>query len=128
MATQASPVAIGDDAPGYSSATIRPVARVESWGPVAVPLETIDPAEIYLETIDPGTGARCRVYPAWSAPPEWRLVTPGARAALLVRATVTGRAVVRWGGARWIRGRLEIVGDGEASRFLPCWLIVGEAL
>ena len=125
MATLAPPpVRIGDDLPGYRSSTVRPVVRVETWASYGIRMEPIDLASIYIGTAD-DNGTEARVYPDWSVAPEWRVISPGARAVHYVRAVVTGRTVSRWGAARWIRGRLDIAKcDGEPTSNLPCWYLV----
>jgi hypothetical protein len=118
-----SPVRIGDNIPGYSSSVVRPVVRVEGWAPCGIRMEPIDLDSIYLATTT-DSGNECRIYPDWSVTPEWRVISPGARAVHHVRAVVTGRTVVRWGAARWIRGRLDVATvDGAPTARLPCWLL-----
>lgn len=101
---------IGDAVPGYSRVLL-PVVRVETWGPIGAGLQPIDPLDAAAD--------------GWSAIPEFTLETPNQRARLAVRVAATGRHVQRWGGDGWLRGRLEICGDGEPSRFLPCWILCG---
>jgi hypothetical protein len=103
--------AIGESIPGYDYAgAVRPVVRLESWGPIAQRLEPIDPRDA-AET-------------GWSAAPEYRLHALQTGARLAVRVVVTGRKPVRWSGGYWCRGRVEFCGDGEPSTFAPCWLLV----
>ncbi len=109
-ATATERATIGGAVPGYCR-IVRPVVRVESWGPIGVGLQPIDPRDAAAA--------------GWSATPEYTLTTPNAGARLAVRAVVTGRTVSRWGGEGWIRGRLELCGDGEPSRFLPCLFLCG---
>jgi hypothetical protein len=119
-----SPVRIGDDLPGYHSSIVRPVVRVETWAPHGIGMEPIDLESIYLGSVD-DNGKETRIYPDWSVTPEWVVISPGALATHYVRAVVTGRTVVRWGGARWIRGRIDIAKcDGEPTVSLPCWFLV----
>ena len=120
MATLApSPVRIGDVIPGYSSSTVRPVVRVDSWAPYGIGMVPIDLESIYLGTVD-DNGKETRIYPKWSVAPEWVVISPGARAVHHVRAVITGRTVVRWGAARWVRGRMDISKcDGEPTVSLP---------
>lgn len=99
----------GDVVPGYSSRFLRPVVRVESWGPIGLALEPIDP--------------RDRAADGWSAPPDYRVTTPHTGLARAARVKITGRALVRWGGDTWCRAQLELCGDGEPSAFLPAWIL-----
>lgn len=101
--------AIGEIVPGYLSRVVRPVVRVEAWGPCGVALDPIDPRDAAAE--------------GWSMTPEYRVTLPGTGARLAVRVHITGRTVVRWGGAGWLRARLELCGDGEPSRFVAGWII-----
>ena len=107
--TETARPAIGEIVPGYMSRIVRPVVRVESWGPCGVAIQPIDPRDAAAA--------------GWSAAPEYRVETPATRARLAVRVDITGRTVARWGGCGWIRARLELCGDGEPSRFLPCWIL-----
>ena len=119
-----SPVRIGDDIPGYHSSVVRPVVRVETWAPYGIRMEPIDLESIYIGSVD-DNGKETRIYPEWSVTPEWVVTSPGARAIHHVHAVVTGRTVVRWGAARWVRGRLDIAMiDGEPTLSLPCWYLV----
>lgn len=115
---------IGGPVPGYYG-TVRPLVRLESWGPAAERLHPLDWREEFIGgTTEEG---EFRVYPDWSALPEWRVAPPMAAAfgySLAVRVDITGRSIVRWGGSRWIRGRMEFCHDGEPSTFAPCWLLV----
>jgi hypothetical protein len=87
-------------------------------------MEPIDLDAIYIGTVD-DNGKETRIYPQWSVTPEWMITSPGARQVHHVCAVVTGRTVVRWGAARWIRGRLDIANvDGAPTVSLPCWLLV----
>lgn len=101
--------AIGETVPGYTSRVVRPVVRVESWGPCGLGLEPIDPRDAAAD--------------GWSATPEYRVTTLQTGISLAVRVEFTGRTVRYWGGSGWIRAKLELCGDGEPSRFVPCWIL-----
>jgi hypothetical protein len=109
MSTTTARAAVGEILPGYSR-IVRPVVRVEAWGPIGVGLEPIDQADASAA--------------GWSTTPEYRLTTPNTRARMAVVAHVTGRTPTPWGGDYWTRGRLEVCGDGEPSHSLPCWFLV----
>lgn len=102
-------IQIGEKLPGYAQ-RVEPVLRVESWGPICVRLDDVHPADAAAD--------------GWSSRPEYVTTTPNAGARLAVRASVTGRTPQLWGGSRWVRGRVELCGDGEPSRFLPCWFLL----
>lgn len=100
---------IGETVPGYMSRIVRPVVRVESWGPCGVGLEPIHPLDAAAD--------------GWSATPDYRVRLLSTGAELAVRVDITGRTVTRWGGSGWLRARLELCGDCEPSRFMPCWIL-----
>ena len=108
-ATETVRPAIGETVPGYYSRVVRPVVRVETWGARGVGLEPIDPRDAAAD--------------GWSATPEYRATAPATGARFAVRVDITGRTVSRWGGSGWLRARLELCGDGEPSRFMPCWIL-----
>lgn len=103
--------AIGETLPEYQAGGIvRPVVRLESWGPLAQRLDPIHPLDAAAD--------------GWSTTPEFRLHAPHTGARLAVRVAVTGRRPVRWSGNYWARGRVEFCGDGAPSTFAPCWLLI----
>lgn len=101
--------AIGGPVPGYCW-TVAAAVRLESWGPCCAALEPID--------------ARDAAADGWSTAPEYRLRAPHTGTRHAVRVEITGRAVSRWAGGYWLRGRVEFCGDGEPSTFAPCWLLL----
>jgi hypothetical protein len=118
METMEKP-AIGQPLPGYAWGVVKPVIRLDSWGPVAVRLEPFDGSDLWIGTAD----GRHRVYPDWSATPEYVVTAPHTMRRLLVRVEITGRTRRRWLGGYWVRGRVEFCRDGESSEFAPCWLL-----
>lgn len=108
-ATNTTGPRIGEPVPGHGLRTVSDIVRLESWGPCGWRLEPIH----LLDAAASG----------WSAPPEYRLTSPGTGLRLAVRVDATGRRLHLWGGQYWLRGRVEFCGDCEPSTFAPCWIL-----
>jgi hypothetical protein len=102
---------IGDDVPDTYWRTV-PVVRLETWGPAGYGLT-------------PFAADRRADGPAdWSGRPRYvvdRVNVAGYRP--IVNVEPTGTVPVRWGDARWVRGRIEFIDDGAPSQFAPCWIL-----
>jgi hypothetical protein len=113
---------IGDSVPGHEFFTVKPVVRLDSWNSRGfwLPLEKFDGSDCFLDSIFGGA----RVYPAWSAEPEYILPHNAGGYRPAVRVFITGRTPVRNGGEYWLRGRVEFCHVDEPSQFSPCWILL----